>query len=169
MFSLIQNPSVCIIPSIPSVSYVPRFYLLRPDICHEYHELYSWRKIVMWRNFSFPCMTIVGKLKISPHVEKFQMSPHDRCGEIWNSPHMACVWCRKRRHICKIYAIFATIYTLSCGEKLSPKVHLWRKMTNIRSAFTKHRHICKIYAFFCNLGRFVAKSVIHAVLSRNFM
>ena len=28
-------------------------------------------KVVMWRNFSFPCMTIVGKLKISPHVEKF--------------------------------------------------------------------------------------------------
>ena len=26
-------------------------------------------KIVMWRNFSFPCMTIVGELKISPHVE----------------------------------------------------------------------------------------------------
>ena len=26
---------------------------------------------------------------------------------------------------CEIY--FATIYTLSCGEKLSPKVHLWRK------------------------------------------
>ena len=22
---------------------------------------------------------------------------------------------------------FATIYALSCGEKLSPKVHLWRK------------------------------------------
>ena len=29
-------------------------------------------RIVMWRNFSFPCTTIVGKLKISPHVEKFQ-------------------------------------------------------------------------------------------------
>ena len=28
-------------------------------------------KILMWRNFSFPCMTIVGKLKISPHVEEF--------------------------------------------------------------------------------------------------
>ena len=28
-------------------------------------------KIVMRRNFSFPCMTLVGKLKISPHVEKF--------------------------------------------------------------------------------------------------
>ena len=48
-------------------------------------------KFVMWRNFSFPCMTIVGKLKISPHVEKLQMSSHDRCGEIGNSPHMACV------------------------------------------------------------------------------
>ena len=38
-------------------------------------------KIVMWRNFSFPCMMIVGKLKISPHVEKYQKSPHDRCGQ----------------------------------------------------------------------------------------
>ena len=27
----------------------------------------------------------------------------------------------------------ATIYALSCGEKLSPIVHLWRKMTNMRS------------------------------------
>ena len=27
-------------------------------------------KIVMWRNVNFPCMAIVGKLKISPHVEK---------------------------------------------------------------------------------------------------
>ena len=81
-------------------------------------------KIAMWRNFSFPCMTILGKLKISQHVEKFQMSPHDRCGEIWNSAHLACVWCRKRRHICKIY---------------------------------------------CNLCRFVAKSLINAVLSQNFM
>ena len=39
-------------------------------------------------------------------------------------------------HVCDvenvaIYAkfmhFFATIYALSCGEKLSPKVHLWRK------------------------------------------
>ena len=52
----------------------------------------------MWRNFSFPCMTIVGKLKISPPVEKF----------------------------------------------------------------------LQLMGFCCNLCRFVAKSVIHAVLSRNF-
>ena len=41
-----------------------------------------------------------------------------------------------RAHICHKYHIlylwrqivmFATIYALSCGEKLSPKVHLWRK------------------------------------------
>ena len=99
----------------------------------------------MWRNFIFPCMAIVEKLKISPHVEKFQMSPHGICAEIWNSLRMACVWCRKRCHICKIYAIFAvlslnllftlfcreiyfaTIFALLCVEKLSPKVHLWRK------------------------------------------
>ena len=45
-------------------------------------NIISGEKIVVWRNFSFPCMTIVGKLKISPHVEKFQMSPDDRCEEI---------------------------------------------------------------------------------------
>ena len=73
-------------------------------------------KIVMWRNFSFPCKTIVGKLKISPHVEKFQMSPRDRCGETWNSPHTS----PHMQNLCNFYA-------LSCGEKLSPKVHLWRK------------------------------------------
>ena len=36
----------------------------------------------LWRNISFPCMTIVGNLNLFPHVEKFQMSPHDRCAEI---------------------------------------------------------------------------------------
>ena len=60
----------------------------------------------MLRYFSFPCMTIVRKLKISPRVKKFQMSPHDRCGEIWNSPHMACESCSKHRHKCKILRTF---------------------------------------------------------------
>ena len=40
-------------------------------------NIISGEKIV-----SFPCMAIVGKMKISPPVAKFQMSPHDRCGEI---------------------------------------------------------------------------------------
>ena len=74
----------------------------------------------MWRNFSFPCMTIVGKFKISPHVEKFQYN-------LWGFITIYAVlllnllfmlFCRKN---------FATIYALSCREKLSPKVHLCRK------------------------------------------
>ena len=90
-------------------------------------DIISGKKIVMWRNFSFPCMTIVGKLKISPHVEKFQYN-------WWGFIAIYAVlllnllftlFCRE------IY--FATIYALSCGEILSPKVHLWRKMTNIWS------------------------------------
>ena len=36
----------------------------RAHICHEYHELYSWRK--------------------NCHVEKFQLSMYDNCGEIEN-------------------------------------------------------------------------------------
>ena len=74
-------------------------YASRPDICHKYHELYSWRK--------------------NCHVEKFQLSMYDNCGEIEN---------------------FST-----CGE-IS----------------------VQLMGFYCNLCRFVAKSVIHAVLSRNF-
>ena len=84
----------------------------------------------MWKNFSFPCMTIVGKLKISPHVEKFQMSPHDRCGEIWNSPHMACVWCRKRRHICKIYAIFMWRKIEPKSTFVEKKWQIWGLLTH---------------------------------------
>ena len=37
---------------------------IRADICHEYHELYSWRK--------------------NCHVEKLQLSMYDNCGEIKN-------------------------------------------------------------------------------------
>ena len=84
-------------------------------------NIISGEKIVMWRNFSFPCMTIVGKLKISPHVEKFQMSPHDRCGEIWNSPHLACVWCRKRRHICHNLCNFCHNLGAFMWRKIEPK------------------------------------------------
>ena len=77
-------------------------------------------------------MAIVGKLKVSPHVEKFQMSPHDRCGEIWNSPHMACVWCRKRRHICKIHAIFTRFHV---EKNWAQKYICGEKMTNIGSGW----------------------------------
>ena len=37
-------------------------------------NIISGEKIVRWRNFSFPCKTIVGKVKISPPMVKFQMS-----------------------------------------------------------------------------------------------
>ena len=84
-------------------------------------------KIVMWRNFSFPCMTIVGKLKFFPQAEKFQYNWLDFIAiyaVLWLNRLIFTLFCRK---------FFATIYALSCGEKLSPKVHMWRKMTNIRS------------------------------------
>ena len=61
----------------------------------------------MWRNFSFPCMTIVGKLK-------FSIAFYD----VLLLNLLFTLFCRD---------IFATIYALSCGEKLGPKVHLWRK------------------------------------------
>ena len=110
----------------------------------------------MWWNFIFPCMSIVGKLKISPHVEKFLMSPRDRCGEIRNYPHMACVWCKKRRHKCKIYAIFTRFYVETnwarkyiCGEKWQ----IWglccptpKKMRNVpRQVWVESSNIIKTF------------------------
>ena len=69
---------------------------IRPDICHEYHELYSWRK--------------------NCHVEKFQLSMYDNSGEIKK---------------------------FSTDGKIS----------------------VQLMGFYCNLCRFVAESLIHAVLS----
>ena len=40
------------------------------------------KKFVIWRIFRFLCMTDLENSEISPHVEYFQISPHDRCGEI---------------------------------------------------------------------------------------
>ena len=45
--------------------------------------------------------------------KKIQMSSHDICGKIWNSKHLVCVGCKKRRHICKIYDIFLKKSVLS--------------------------------------------------------
>ena len=73
--------------------------MYRPDICHEYHELYSWIK--------------------NCHVEKFQLSMYDNCGKIEN---------------------FSTYGEISVQLK----------------------------GLYCNLCCFVAKLVIHAVLSRIF-
>ena len=65
---------------------------VRADICHEQHELYSWRKL--------SCGEILGNVEeMLGNFEIFR----------------------------EILENFATIYALSCGEKLSPKVHLWRK------------------------------------------
>ena len=92
----------------------------RPHICHEYHELYSWRTICQ--------------------VEKFQFSVYGNWWEIENfstggeiSVQLMEFYCNLCRFVAKsiIHAVlsrnFATIYALSCEEKLSPKLHLWRK------------------------------------------
>ena len=68
-------------------------------------------KIVMWRNFSFSCMTIVGKFQ-------FNWWGFIAIYAVLLLNLLFTLFCRK---------IFATIYGLSCGEKLSQKVHLRRK------------------------------------------
>ena len=82
----------------------------------------------MWRNFCFAYMTIVGKLKISPPVDKFQ---YNWWGFIAVYADLLLnllftLFCRE---------IFATIYALSCGEKLIPKVHLRREKWQISGLF----------------------------------
>ena len=150
-FPLISIPTRCLLGllikiTMSSMSSLIIFPTIREQTSYlsQVSQVIYVEKIVMWRIFSFPCMTIAVKLRFSLHVEKFQMPSHDRCGKIWNSPHLACVWCRKRRHICKIYAIFlkkisfvknelcreirfVVIYALLCGEKFVQKFSMWRK------------------------------------------
>ena len=77
-------------------------------------------------------MMVVMMVSIIFVEKKFQLSMYDNCGEI---PHVE----KFQMSFIAIYAVlllnllFATIYAVWCGEKLSPKVHLWRKMTNIWS------------------------------------
>ena len=62
------------------------------------------------------------------HVEKFQLSMYDNCGEIYGIllQFMPFFLLNLLFIVCFVANCFATIYAL-CGEKLSLKVHLWRK------------------------------------------
>ena len=96
----------------------------RAHICREYHELYSWGK--------------------NCHVEKFQLSMYDNCGEIENF-FICSEILESFEKFWEILGNFATIKALSCGEKLSPKVNLWKKMTNMRSALAEQQCLSLIF------------------------
>ena len=51
---------------------------------------------------------------------------------------------------------FATIYALSCGEKLSPKVHLWRKNDKYQVCLCKHQ-LCdqQVFKVKCDIQKLV--------------
>ena len=70
--------------------------------------------------------TDLEKCKKLPNLEEFQIFPHDRCCKICFVAIYAVF-----RKIC-----FVAIYAILCGDKLSPKLYMWRKMTNIRNALT---------------------------------
>ena len=77
------------------------------------------------------------------------------------SPNLAWMWCGKCLYIRTIYAVllyvgmlvllqfthfcceicFVGIYAPLCGEKLKQKLHLWRKITNMRCAKHKSNHL----------------------------
>ena len=86
-----------------------------------------------FQNFNFPCMTIVGKLKISPHVKKFQYS-------WWGLNAIYAVLLLNLLFKLFCCEILATNYALSCGEQLSPKVHLWRKNDKYQVCATVNKY-----------------------------
>ena len=82
-----------------------------------------WRKIAMWRNFSFPCLTIVEKSEISPHLTCvwFRKCVHNLCCFVVKS-----VLSQFTQFRCEIG--FVAIYTLLCGGKTNPKItYMWTK------------------------------------------
>ena len=104
------------------------------------------KKYVMWRNLKFLSITDVQISKISPHMEKFQMSPHDTCGKNLKFstsgmclmqktlPYMQniCHFLEKKINFVKMYSLcreihFVAIHGLLCGEKFIQKLSSWRK------------------------------------------
>ena len=46
------------------------------------------KKFAMWRNFTFPYVTIAEKFEITPHVETFDKSPYFHVEKIETTPHV---------------------------------------------------------------------------------
>ena len=107
-------------------------------LSHISHIIYVEKKLPCGEFSAFCVWRLQGN-------KKFQMSSHDRCGKIWNSKHLVCVWCKKtspymqnlwyfleKISFVKIYALcckirFVVIYALLCGEKFIQKFSMWRK------------------------------------------
>jgi len=99
----------------------------------------------MWRNIRFPYITDVEKSENSPHLscEKCQISPHDRFVISFITKkinNVYSLWSFVAFYVtsfCKNYFfanyavlsrnLFVAIYAFLCGEKLSPKLYMWRK------------------------------------------
>ena len=80
---LYKLPSTAIMVTCSWLKGLLRRLVARAHICHEYHELYSWRKTAMWRNFSFlyRIWTIYGVLsKFMPFLFKIYVEKN-LCGE----------------------------------------------------------------------------------------
>ena len=106
---------------------------------------HTWYLSPIRRNFRCLYMTHVEKSEITPYVEKFQVSPKHRCGEIWNLSYFVGIY-SVYREIC-----FVIIYMLWCVENWV-KLCLWRKVTNIRYDFGYVHNIdkyCAVYTIYC--------------------
>ena len=87
---------------------VAMYYI--PHICQQYHQ-YICREICHVEIFLN--VTDMEKSEVSPHMEKFLISPHHRCGQIWNfSTSCMCVMWRMSPHKCKIYSVL--LYNRFC-------------------------------------------------------
>ena len=103
----------------------------KPDICHGHHGRCPWRKICHVEKFHILYMTNVEKSQISPHVEWFKISSHERCGEIWYLLH--CVY--NLWYFVAFYTVllqnsyFFWLFTVFCRKILSRDLRaiVWRK------------------------------------------
>ena len=99
-----------------------------PHICHLYHPHIGGKKIGHVEKFQIFHTTDVKKSEIMQNFEEFQISPHDRCEEIWNLPPFFCKICFaaiypvfSRNLFVAIYALFLKKnWTKNClgGEKI---------------------------------------------------
>ena len=130
--------------------YCPVFFLCCPQVflkyyCHKFHSSFSFQ--VLPSSFSYWTSCIRKPLLGATSLASFTCIHEKSCdncdprAHTFHKYHKLYLWkkivmSRNFGTIWEIWEIlgfgeflrnFATIYSLSCGEKLSPKVHLWRK------------------------------------------
>ena len=115
-------------PSLKNLNFGWLWHTWYLSQCHKWD---MWIKSVKWRNFRFLYMTDVETSEIYPHaIWRYVRFPnYFTCEEISNFSTHNTIICNLRYFVANLFCCDLLAFV---WRKLSPKLNMWRKKTNIR-------------------------------------